>query len=309
MMKLAAWILLGLLITATVLSQTETARPASDSALPTLFIAGDSTAARNNGNPIQGWGEPFAGYFDSAKIRIANRAVGGRSSRTFITDGLWDKLAAEIKAGDFVLIQFGHNDGGGINEEPPGSKLPLRARGTLPGLGEESQAIDNVVTKKPEVVHTFGWYIRKMIADAQSKGATPILISLTPRNIWLDGKVERGSGRYREWIQELAKNAGIEFIDLTRIVADRYQALGQEKTSQLFGGDSVHTNAAGADLNAASVVTGLKGTRLGPQFGKILSEKGRSVEADKPGRLNLPEPANPVLPGNPLGKFLSEPNR
>jgi lysophospholipase L1-like esterase len=284
------------LTAATALSQTATAPPQPNSALPALFIAGDSTAARNSGNPIQGWGEPFAGYFDPAKINVNNRAVGGRSSRTFVTDGLWDKLLAEVKAGDFVLIQFGHNDGGAINEEPPGSKLPLRARGTLPGLGEESQAIDNVITKKPEVVHTFGWYIRKMIADTRSKGATPILLSLTPRNNWRDGKVERGSGRYREWIRELAKNAGLEFIDLTRIVADQYQSWGQEKTSALFGGDTVHANTAGADLNAASVVAGLKGIRRGPQIGKFLSEKGKAVEADVLGWLNLPEPANPALP-------------
>ena len=272
------------------------ARPALNPALPTLFIAGDSTAARNSGAPVQGWGEPFADYFDPAKINIVNRAVGGRSSRTFITDGLWDRLLSDVKAGDFVLIQFGHNDGGAINEEPPGSKLPLRARGTLPGLGEESQAIDNVITKKPEVVYTFGWYMRKMISDIRAKGATPVLLSLTPRNLWRDGKVERGSGRYREWIRELAIESGIEFIDLTRIVADRYQAWGPEKTSEFFGGDHVHTNTPGADLNAASVVAGLKGIRRGPQFTPFLSEKGRGVEADVLGWLNLPEPANASLP-------------
>src|SRR5690606_40506987 len=57
---------------------------ALDPALPTLFIAGDSTAAKNNGNPIQGWGVPFADYFDREKINVANHARGGRSSRTFI---------------------------------------------------------------------------------------------------------------------------------------------------------------------------------------------------------------------------------
>jgi lysophospholipase L1-like esterase len=264
--------------------------------LPTIFIAGDSTAARNNGNPIQGWGEPFADFFDPAKIVISNRAVAGRSSRTFVTDGQWDRLLANVKAGDFVLIQFGHNDGGGINEEPPGSTLPLRARGTLPGLGEESQEIDNVVTKKHEVVHTFGWYMRKMIAETKAKGATPILLSLTPRNLWKDGKLERGSGHYREWIKELAQKAGIEFIDITRIVADRYQAWGQEKTAKLFGGDSVHANAAGADLNAASVVAGLKGIRRGPQFGSFLSEQGKAIDPDVLGWLNLPEPVNAMLP-------------
>jgi lysophospholipase L1-like esterase len=285
-----------LLMAAAAVQATGMPQPESDPASPTLFIAGDSTAARNSGNSMQGWGEPFAGYFDPEKIHIANRAVGGRSSRTFITNGHWDKLLAEMKAGDFVLIQFGHNDGGAINEEPPGSKLPLRARGTLPGLGEESQAIDNVITKEPEVVHTFGWYMRKMIADTRAKGATPILLSLTPRNLWRDGKVERGSGRYREWIRELARNEGIEFIDLTCIVADQYQMMGQEKTSEYFGPDYVHTNMAGAELNAASVVAGLKGIRQGPPFGRFLSEKGRAVEADTLGRLNLPEPANPGLP-------------
>ncbi len=272
------------------------ARVSLNPALPALFIAGDSTAARNSGNPIQGWGEPLADYFDPAKINVANRAVAGRSSRTFISEGLWDRLLAEMKHGDFVLIQFGHNDGGAINEEPPGSKLPLRARGSLPGLGEEFQEIDNVVTKKHEIVRTFGWYVRQMIADAKAKGATPILLSLTPRNLWRDGKIERGSGRYREWIGKIARDAGIEFIDVTRIVADRFQAMGPDQTATFFGGDHVHTNSAGADLNAAAVVAGLKGIRRGPQFGAFLSEKGRAVESDVLGWLNLPEPANPALP-------------
>jgi len=264
--------------------------------LPTVFIAGDSTAAPGNGAPVQGWGAPFAGYFDHSKIKTTNRAIAGCSSRTFITGGHWDQLLAEMKAGDFVLIQFGHNDGGAINEEPPGSNLPLRARGSLPGLGEESQTIDNVITRESEVVHTFGWYIRKMISDTKAKGATPVLLSLTPRNLWREGKIERGSGRYREWIHELARVAGIEFIDLTRIVADRYQAMGPGKTAELFGGDYVHTNTAGADLSAASVVAGLKGIRRGPQFGASLSEKGSAVEADRIGWLDLPEPSNPGLP-------------
>ena len=72
--------------------------PTLNPALPTLFIAGDSTAAKNNGNPTQGWGVPFAGYFDPAKLNVVNRARGGRSSRTFISEGLWDQLLADVKA-------------------------------------------------------------------------------------------------------------------------------------------------------------------------------------------------------------------
>ncbi|MEO6995762.1 MAG: rhamnogalacturonan acetylesterase, partial [Lacunisphaera sp.] len=242
-------------------------------ALPTIFVASDSTAAKNNGNPIQGWAVPFADYFNAAKVNIANRARGGRSSRTFVTEGLWDKLIAEVKPGDFVLIQFGHNDGGAINAEPPGSKRPLRARGSLPGIGEESQEIENVLTQKHETVHTFGWYIRKMIADTKAKGATPIVLSLTARDIWKNGKIERGSGHYREWDQEIAKAAGVEFVDLSRIVADKYQPMGPEKTKELYSPDHTHMNTAGADVQASCVVAGLTGLHKNP-FIALLSPKG-----------------------------------
>src|ERR1700722_5912108 len=154
--------------------------------LRTIFVAGDSTAARGAGERQQGWAVPFANYFDAAKMNVANRARGGRSSRTFITEGLWDAMLAEVKAGDVVLIQFGHNDSGAINDNS-------RARGSLPGLGDETQEIDNLLTKKHEVVHTYGWYMRKMIADTKAKGATPIVLSLTVRDIWDNGHVERGS--------------------------------------------------------------------------------------------------------------------
>jgi len=266
-----------------------------DPTQPTVFIAGDSTAARSADGAKQGWGEPFRDYFDPVKINLVNCARGGRSSRTFITEGLWDKLLAEVKPGDFVLIQFGHNDAGAINAEPSGSTRLLRARGSLPGTGEEGEAIDNVLTKKHEVVRTFGWYLRKMLADVKARGATPVLLSPTVRNLWTDGRVERGPGEYRRWDREIARAAGTEFVDLTRILADRYQELGEEGTRAFFGQDHTHTNPAGADGNAAAVVAGLKGLRGGP-WESYLSEKGRAVPADTIGWLNLPEPANPALP-------------
>lgn len=263
-------------------------------ALPTLFIAGDSTAAPGSASSM-GWGVPLPDYFNLARINVQNLARGGRSSRTFITEGLWDKLLAQVKAGDFVLIQFGHNDGGAINAEPPGSTRPLRARGSLPGLGEETEAIDNVLTKQHEMVHTYGWYVRRMVADVKARGATPILLSLTIRNIWQDGRIERGSGRYRQWNRAIAESAGITFIDLSRLIADEYQRRGEPAVKELFPKDHTHTGAPGADLNAALVVAGLKGIRQGP-FGQYLSAKGEAVEADRIGWLNLPEPADPKLP-------------
>src|SRR6476469_8851802 len=135
--------------------------PKSD-AKPTLFIVGDSTV-KNGTRGQMGWGDPISGFFDTSRIRIENRARGGRSSRTFQTEGLWDRVLADAKPGDFVLIQMGHNDGGPLDD-------PARARGSIRGIGEETREIDNPITKKKETVHTYGWYLRKYIADARAKG-------------------------------------------------------------------------------------------------------------------------------------------
>jgi len=243
-----------------------------NSNLPTLFVVGDSTA-NNNANGAQGWGDPFISYFDAKKINVLNRARGGRSSRTFITEGLWDKVLSEMKRGDFVLIQFGHNDAGATNDAS-------RARGSLPGTGEETQEIDNVLTKKHEVVHTYGWYMRKMIADTKAKGAMPIVMSLTVRNIWKDGRVERGSGKFGLWAAEIAKSQKVTFIDLTTLIANKYEELGEEKVKELFATDHTHTSPAGAELNASLVVEGLKILRSKP-LNRYLSEKGKAVKAER----------------------------
>jgi acetyl esterase/lipase/lysophospholipase L1-like esterase len=170
---------------------------------------------------------------------------------------LWDKVLSEMKKGDFVLIQFGHNDAGAINDE-------TRARGSLPGLGEETQEINNLLTKKHEVVHTYGWYMRQMIADTKAKGAVPIVLSLTVRNIWKEGRVERGSGNFSQWAAEISKSLNVEFIDLTTIIADRYEQMGQEKVKELFATDHTHTSPAGAELNAALVVVGIMKMKPSP---------------------------------------------
>ncbi|HYV25715.1 MAG TPA: rhamnogalacturonan acetylesterase [Pyrinomonadaceae bacterium] len=250
-------------------SQTNTAElRAINPKLRTIFVVGDSTA-NNHANGGLGWGDPFITYFDAAKVNVLNRARGGRSSRTFITEGLWEKVLGEIKKGDFVLIQFGHNDAGAINDAS-------RARGSLPGLGEETQEIDNLLTKQHEVVHTFGWYMRKMIADTRAKGATPILLSLTVRNIWKDGRVERGPGKYGEWSAEIAKSRKVSFIDVTKLIADRYEAMGEEKVKAMFGPDHTHSSPAGAELNAQLVIVGLRMLKRQP-FDRYLLANGKAV--------------------------------
>src|SRR5687768_4838474 len=196
-------------------------RPASDQR-PTLFLVGDSTV-KNGTKGQRGWGEEIDKYFDTARINIANRAIGGRSSRSFQAEGRWDKVLAELRPGDFLLIQFGHNDGGNPKTDPKG-------RGSLRGGGEETVEVE--ANGKTEIVHTFGWYLRKYARDAKAKGAHPILGSYVPRNDWTDGKVVRGS--YVKPTREAAGAAGVAFIDLHELAARRYEQLGAAKVKEFF---------------------------------------------------------------------------
>ena len=151
------------------------------------------------------------------------------------------------------MMQFGHNDSSPVNDNQ-------RARGTIKGVGDETQEIDNLLTGKHETVHTYGWYLRKFIADAKAKGATAIVCSPIPRDNWRDGKVVRASNDYAQWAGEAAKAAGAFFIDLNAIIADHYDKLGEEHVSATFFGpkERTHTGAAGAKFNAQCVVEGLK---------------------------------------------------
>jgi len=262
---------------ATMTADRDPPAPPADPALPSIFIAGDSTADVGTGERQRGWGVPFADYFELTKINVVNRARAGRSSRTFITQGWWDRLLADLKAGDTVLIQMGHNDTSPVNEDASVPRDRLRSRGTLPGLGEETQEIENALTHEHEVVHTYGWYMRRMIADAKAKGAQPIVVSCTVRYEWHEGRIQRGPGQYREWARDIARDAGVPFIDLTTMMADAFEAMGPEKVAAFYEQDPTHFNAAGAEFHAAAVVAGLKALRRA-NLADCFSSKGRAVE-------------------------------
>lgn len=228
--------------------------------LPTLYIVGDSTVRNGRGdgaNGQWGWGDLVGKYFDPARINVVNWALGGRSSRTFITQGHWDPVVAALRPGDFVMIQFGHNDGGPINDDS-------RARGSLRGTGDEIQEIDNLLTKQHETVHTYGWYLRKYVSDTKAKGAIPMICSQIPRKIWKDGKIVRNGSDYAGWAAEVAKAEGVPFLDLNNIIAARYEQLGPDKVDPLFGDEHTHTTLAGAELNAEAVISALKGLTNDP---------------------------------------------
>ena len=279
--------------------------PASP-ALPSLILVGDSTVRNGHGlgsDGLWGWGAPIADLFDPAKINVVNRAIGGLSSHTYISQGHWASTLALIKPGDFVLIQFGHNDGGlNLPGQPlvpdqgvvPGTPAPAppagatprapSGRGSLPGIGPETLDVTDPRTNVTETVHTFGWYMRQYVADTRAKGATPILCSLVPRKIWVDGKIHRSTDTYRGWTQQVAAAEHIGFVDLNEIIARRYDALGQPAVEPLFGDPHTHTTLAGAQLNAECVVAGLRAlpaSQVGPLLA-ALSPKGLAIPPYKP---------------------------
>lgn len=309
------WKLFLLLLAVCSVAAAQTTKPSTtqaawklNPALPTIFLAGDSTA--QNGDPLHtGWGKVFGDYVDPAKANWINAAHGGRSSRTYVSEGLWDHLLGSVKPGDFVLIQFGHNDGGAVNDTS-------RARGSLPGLGDETQEIDNQVTHQHEVVHTYGWYMKKMVEETKAKGATPILISLTVRNIWKEGHVERINGHYSELTRQIAVAERVAFIDLMDMIADRYDQMGQAAVKPFFPADIVHTSPEGAALNAELVLSGIKALHR-QNILSLLSPAARAVNPatqpsvvlarfnragpeasalEQANFLNWPVPADPSLP-------------
>jgi len=248
----------------------------ADPKLPTLFLVGDSTVRNGQGNGAGGqwgWGEPLVDDFDATKINVVNRAIGGLSSRTYMNrpgGDPWASTLAMVKPGDVVMIQFGHNDEGKPDD-------PSRARATLPGVGEETVEIENPLLKMHETVHTYGWYIRKIVQDTKAKGGIPIVCSLIPRKLWQDGKVIRNTANYAGWARQVATQENVGFVDLNEIIARRYDALGEAAVEPLFGDPHTHTSRAGAELNAECVVSGLKALKNDP-VAKYFSAKGAAVK-------------------------------
>ncbi|WP_431294647.1 GDSL-type esterase/lipase family protein [Pedobacter sp. P26] len=156
------------------------------------------------------------------------------------------------KKGDFVMMQFGHNDSSPLDDT-------ARARGTIKGIGTESEEIYNPIKKKQEVVYTYGWYLRKFIGDIKAKGATAVVCSPIPRNPVKDDAVVLVNDSYASWAEEVAKAEKVDFIPLNQIIKDKYAALSATEVKTFFTEkDHTHTNEAGAKLNAAAVVKGLK---------------------------------------------------
>ena len=249
---------------------------------PVLFFTGDSTVKNSDKDDdgMWGWASQAQTVFDESKITLCNAARAGRSTRSFIREGLWDKVYNSLQPGDYVTIQFGHNDICPITDQ--------KARGVIPGTNDTLHVyhLDNGTY---EVVYSFGWYLRKMIDDVREKGATPILVSLTPRNEWPGGHVERRDDSYGKWYREVVEQTGVEFIDMHNLSADFLDkkfavsslpadkekakekvAQIKEKAGKYFKKDHTHASKLGAQMNARSFARGLR--QAGSPLAKFLKK-------------------------------------
>lgn len=222
-------------------------------AKPVIYLIGDSTV-RNTDKEQWGWGSILGSYFDADKISVNNQAMAGRSTRTFIKENRWHRVDSMLRPGDYVLMQFGHNEG----SKPDTNKAGYR--GVLKGTGEETVELTWPNGTK-ETVHTYGWYLRKFIRETKAKGATPIVLSMIPRNQFKDGKVLRADDSYGKWAREIAEQEKVAFINLNGISADKYDTWGADSVKKFFPGDHTHTNKLGATVNAQSVVEGIKANK------------------------------------------------
>ena len=217
-----------------------------------------------------GWGSQAYTVFDAKKVTCVNEAMAGRSTRTYLREGRWEKIYNSLQPGDYVLIEFGHNDICPIDDQ--------KERGVIPGTADTSHVYKMKATGRYEVVYSFGWYLKKFIQDVREKGATPILVSLTPRNEWPGGRIERRDGSYGKWYREVVAETGVEFLDLHNISADfldkkfavkrlspdkekakeQVATIKQKAGDQYFKKDHTHTSKLGAQMNAQSFAKGLR---------------------------------------------------
>jgi lysophospholipase L1-like esterase len=216
----------------------------------TVFIAGDSTAAvkQENKRPETGWGERLQKHFDEKKVRVDDLALNGRSTRTFIGEGRWQALIDKVKPGDYVLIQFGHND--------------------------ESPQKVNAYTPPDDFRHN----LERFVAEVRAKKATPVL--LTPvmrRRFDKDGKFLDTHGEYPDLTRRVAAEQKVALIDMHHMSEKVLVKYGPEESRKLFlqlkAGenpnypdgveDNTHFSPLGADIMAALVADGIREQKLG----------------------------------------------
>ena len=233
--------------------------------LPTLYLAGDSTVTDQAIEPSASWGQMLPRFF-APDIAVANHAESGETLKSFVTELRLDKLLSNLRAGDWVMIQFGHND----------------------------QKVQWPQTYA-EAATTYRAWLRTYIAEVRRRGATPILVtSPERRNFDAAGHIVPTLGDYPVAVREISKQESVALIDLNPMSVRFYEALGPEKSPLAFadeGRDKTHHNEYGAYSLARMVVEGLRGmdSRLGAGLATHLAADAGVFDPDRPTWPSPPE--------------------
>jgi lysophospholipase L1-like esterase len=213
----------------------------------TVYLIGDSTIADKAiaAYPETGWGMPFAFMFDST-VTVANHAKNGRSTRTFISENRWQPIVDNLKQGDYVLMQFGHND-------------------------ESKEKVDRYTS--PE---DYKKNLVKFIAETRARKANPVLLTPVTRRRFKDGKIQETHAEYSRLVLEVAKEQNTPVIDLDKLSRELLQEFGEDNSKLLFlhlqpgehpnypdgKEDNTHFNELGARKMAQIVLREIKNLNL-----------------------------------------------
>ena len=208
--------------------------PDTPSSTCKVFLAGDSTCApkTEEDRPKYGWGEKFAPYLNG--FTVENKAVGGKSTKTFISGGQWAKLLKSVSSGNVVLIQFGHNDE---------NQTASDGRGTTP--------------------QEYGTNLGTFISDVKAKGAVPVILTPICRRSFTDGVVDHTHGEYPAAAKKAATDGGVLLLDIEQLSYNWLTSLGEEASALRYmvsvnGEDNTHLTEMGADEIAKMVAQALK---------------------------------------------------
>ncbi|MGC4072203.1 MAG: rhamnogalacturonan acetylesterase [Nibricoccus sp.] len=211
----------------------------------TVFLAGDSTVTDQPREPGASWGQMLPRFFKD-NVAVANHAESGETMKSFLTAHRFDKLLSAMKPGDYLFIQFGHND----------SKI---------------QWPQTYV----EAFTTYKAYLKVFVAEARRRGATPVLVTSMHRRVFDDhGKIKNTHGDYPEAVRQVAREENVALVDLHAMSAQLYETLGPEKSPLAFsnnGKDATHHNNYGAYELAKCVVTGIRAAKL-PLAGSLADD-------------------------------------
>jgi lysophospholipase L1-like esterase len=213
----------------------------------TIWLAGDSTMAQKQPDkrPETGWGEALQPCFDSADVRIANRAMNGRSTRSFVAEGRWKAIVDSLKAGDYVFIQFGHND----------------------------EKVGTANYSSPED------YRRNLVgfaADVRARGGHPVLFTPVVRRRFEGARLVDTHGGYPDAARAAAAEAKVPLVDMTRASAALVEPMGPDSSRALWlhlepganpnypAGvrDDTHFNPLGAQRMAGLAIDAMRALRL-----------------------------------------------